>query len=216
MQKPRIRILLVDDHQLFRKAIRHTIEGNDDLTVVGEAKNGRDAVQVADEVQPDVILLDFAMPGLNGRDAAQQILQRCPSTRIIALSGHSDQPTVRKMLDAGASGYLTKDCSIDVLEQAIFSVAQGQTYLDPKVAGYFEMPEEGDEEDTRPKLTNREREVLQLYSEGNSTRQIGTDLGVSIKTVETHRSHIMEKLGLRTIAELTRYAIQEGITSLDH
>lgn len=215
MERSEIRILLVDDHGLFRKAIRRTVEDRLGMTVVEEANNGRDGVRLAGETQPTVALVDFAMPGLNGCDATRQIIKNSPSTRVIALSGRADAQALAQMFEAGASAYLTKDCDVEDLEAAILAVVRGEPYMDPKLESLMEI-EEGKPRVRQEQLSDREREVLQLFAEGRTTRQIAAELFVSAKTVETHRSHIMSKLGLKTIAELTRYAIREGITSVEY
>ncbi len=211
-----VKIMVADDHKLMREALCRMLEERPGFTVVAQADDGRHAVELARKHRPDLVLVDVAMPGLNGVEATRRLLEENSNTRVIALTMYTDRQMVERMMEAGATGYLTKDCAFDLLEQAVKVVMEGKLYLSPRVAQAVNMeppPQEAPPEP--PRLTPRQREVLQLYAEGHSTRQIAEKLGLSIKTVETHRSHIMEKLSLKTIAELTRYAIRAGITSLD-
>jgi len=213
-----ISVLLADDHKIMRDGLRSILEQHPKFTVAGEAENGRKAVQMALEKNPDVVVMDVSMPDLNGIEATRQILEARPATRVIALSMHSDKRFVVGMLKAGAAGYLLKDCAAQELALAITTVAAGKTYLSPDIAGV--MVEDyldrftATEPSAATLLTGREREVLQLIAEGRPTREIATRLFVSIKTVETHRSQIMRKLDIHTVADLTKYAIREGITTL--
>jgi len=214
-----IRIVLADDHHIVRDGLRSLLEEQDDMEVIAEAENGRDAVALAAELRPDVVVMDVGMPDLNGMEATRQVLERARGTRIVALSMHSDRRFVAGMLEAGASGYVIKDAAFEELARAIRAAVDGRTFLCPAVAGvvvedYLSRPATGEPTPARP-LTPREREVLQLLAEGGSTKQIAARLGVSVKTVETHRSRIMAKLDIRSVAELTKYAIREGLTSLD-
>jgi len=215
----RIGILVVDDHQLMREGLRALIEKEEDMEVVAEAEDGRKAVQLATDVRPDVVILDVAMPDLNGVEAARQITTKSPGVKVLALSMYSDKRFVVGMLKAGASGYLLKDCASQELISAIRCVTEGEVYLSPKVAGvivgHFVRDRASDETSPFSALTPREREVLQLLAEGKNTREIAESLGVSVKTVETHRMQTMRKLDLHSVAELTKYAIREGLTSLD-
>ena len=211
-----LRILLADDHHLMREGLRTLLEKESDMAVVAEAGDGRSAVRLAREMKPDVIIMDIAMTDLNGIEAARQALAHAPKTRIIALSMHADKRFVAAMLKAGASGYLLKNCAFAELAGAIRTVAAGQTYLSPAVAGvvvegYVARAAAGAPAGSA--LSAREREVLQLLAEGRSTKQIATHLHTSISTIETHRRHIMERLGLFSVAELTKYAVREGLTS---
>jgi RNA polymerase sigma factor (sigma-70 family) len=189
--------------------------------VIGEADNGRKAVQMAQEKKPDVIVMDVSMPDLNGIEATKQIIESLPETRVIALSMHSDKRFVMGMLRAGASGYLLKDCASQELANAIDQVARGKKYLSPEITGVviddFLLGRGSSEEvaTAASQLSPREREVLQLIAEGWSTKQIASHLYVSIKTIETHRRQIMKKLDLHSIADLTKYAIREGLTSIE-
>ena len=213
-----IRILLADDHQLFRAGLRALLEKEPDMEVVSEADNGRSAVQLASELTPKVVVMDISMPDLNGMEATDQITSRVPGTNVIGLSMYSDRRFIEGMLKAGARGYILKDCANEEFIRAIRAVATGQTYLSPAVAGqvvedYIQQAAETADSSSEI-LTPREREVLQLVAEGWGTKQIAAQLGVSAKTVETHRHQIMVRLNIHSVAELTKFAIREGITSL--
>ncbi len=213
-----IKILLADDHTIMREGLRCLIEKESDLKVVAEAEDGRTAVKLAREVSPDMIIIDITMAGLNGVEATRQILTENPDAKVLAVSMHSDEQFVAGMLRAGASGYFLKDCAAEELAHAIRAVIEGEIYLSPKIAnivveGYLRTLSKG--RPTRaPELTAREREILQLVAEGETSKRIATRLHVSIKTVEAHRRKIMDKLNIRTVAGITKYAIQQGITSL--
>jgi DNA-binding NarL/FixJ family response regulator len=213
-----IRILIADNHTLFSQGVRSLIEQQSDFEVVGEAADGRQAVTQTRELRPDVVLMDVVMPGLNGLEATRQIRQETPETRVLALSMHVDKRYVLGMLEAGASGYLAKDSPFDEVARAIRAVAAGQVYLAPSIAG---VVVEGYAHRAAPAtvaaaaLSQREREVLQLIAEGCKPRQIARQLHISVKTVETHRRNLLAKLELDTVADLVRYAIREGITSLE-
>ena len=216
-----IRVLIADDHKIMLAGLRSILEKQTDFEVVGEADNGRKAVQMAQEKKPDVIVMDVSMPDLNGIEATKQIIESLPETRVIALSMHSDKRFVMGMLRAGASGYLLKDCASQELANAIDQVARGKKYLSPEITGVviddFLLGRGSSEEvaTAASQLSPREREVLQLIAEGWSTKQIASHLYVSIKTIETHRRQIMKKLDLHSIADLTKYAIREGLTSIE-
>ena len=214
-----IKVLLADDHRLLREGLRELLSRESDIEVVAEAENGRDAARRARDLAPDVIIMDVTMPELNGIEAARQIRSQRPEVRIVALSIHSDRRFVTQMFAAGASGYLPKDCAFTELVRAIREVAAGRMYLSPvihqgPIDEYLGRSPAADRS-LLEVLTPREREVLQLLAEGRSTKDAAARLHVSIKTIETHRQHIMEKLGIHSIAELTKYAIREGLTSLD-
>ncbi len=215
-----IKIVLADDHQIVRHGLRNLLETELDMKVVAEADNGRAVLRPVKELSPDVVIMDIAMPGLNGIEATRQILAECPGVKVIALSMHSDSLFVLNMLKAGASGYLLKDCALEELIKAIRTVVDQKTYLSPGisdvvikdfVSGWSNAAAPG----AFSVLTAREREVLQLMAEGKSTNQIADCLCVSVKTVETHRKQIMNKSGIHSVAELTKYAIRQGLTSLD-
>jgi len=216
-----IRVLIADDHKIMLAGLRSLLEKQTDIEVVGEADNGRKAVRMAQEKKPDVIVMDVSMPDLNGIEATKQIIESLPETRVIALSMHSDKRFVMGMLRAGASGYLLKDCASQELANAIDQVARGKKYLSPEITGVviddFLLGRGSSEEvaTAASQLSPREREVLQLIAEGWSTKQIASHLYVSIKTIETHRRQIMKKLDLHSIADLTKYAIREGLTSIE-
>ncbi len=214
-----IRILIADDHQILRQGLRTLLEKEPDMEVVAETEDGRKTVIMVNELTPHVVIMDVNMPDLNGIEATRQILTEYPEMKIIALSMHADRRFVINMLKAGAHGYLLKDCAFEELAQAIRLVMANKTYLSPGVAEIVvkdyvnRLP--GPAQTAFSVLTAREREVLQLLAEGKSTANIGELLHISIKTVETHRQQIMNKLGIRSVAELTKYAIREGLTSLE-
>jgi DNA-binding NarL/FixJ family response regulator len=213
-----IGVLLADDHKIVREGLRTLIEKQPDIEVVAEAEDGPTAVRLACELTPQVVIMDISMPGLNGVDATRQILEQSPEVRVIALSMHRDRRFILEMLKAGALGYLLKNCAFEEISHAIRTVAAGGTYLsstisDIVVKDYVRRQTEG-ERSVYTVLTAREREVLQLVAEGHSTKEIAFRLRLSIKTVETHRQQIMSKLDIHTIAELTKYAVREGITTL--
>jgi DNA-binding NarL/FixJ family response regulator len=214
----RIRVLIADDHQILRQGLRAMLEKEPNIEVVGEVENGRAAVQMAKKLAPHVVLMDVAMPDLNGLDATRQIRNESPKVKVIALSMHDDRRFVLNMLKCGASGYLLKDCAFKEILQAIHSVMDDRSYLslgitDHVVKGLvYGSP--GDGATAFSLLTPREREVLQLIAEGNSTQKIADMLYVSMKTVETHRVTMMNKLNIFNVAQLTKYAISEGLTSV--
>ncbi|NVB84579.1 MAG: response regulator transcription factor [Kofleriaceae bacterium] len=214
-----MRILIADNHTLFSQGLRSLVERQADFEVVAEARDGREALEQCRELRPDVVLMDVVMPGLNGLEATRQIRQETPATRILALSMHIDKRYVLGMLEAGASGYLAKDAPFDEVARALRAVAAGHVYLAPAIAGVVvenvarrTSPVVAS---TAPDLSQREREVLQLLAEGCTARQVARQLHIGIKTVETHRRNMLRKLQLDNIADLVRYAIREGITSLD-
>jgi DNA-binding NarL/FixJ family response regulator len=214
----KIRILIADDHQIVREGFRMLIEKAPDMEVVGEADDGRKALEMARKLNPDMVVMDVAMPNMNGIEATRSLLEETPGLKVIILSMHSDKRFVISSLKAGAMGYLLKDSAFKELVDAIHSVNRNQLYLSPKISGI--VLEDYVQKLTRPEakdaasLTHREKEVLQLLAEGKSTKLIASNLNISVKTVETHRLQIMAKLDIHSIAELTKYAIREGITSL--
>jgi DNA-binding NarL/FixJ family response regulator len=212
------KVLLADDHRIVLDGLRAVVERQEGFEVVGLATTGHEAVRLARRLAPDVVIMDVVMPDLNGIEATRQILAERPETRLIALSMHADRRYVREMLAAGVRGYLLKDCAAEELARAIRAVLGGQVWLSPAVAGIvvddYTHGGNRDAPGAFALLTPREREVLQLVAEGRSAREIGAHLHLSVKTVETHRRQIMEKLGLHSVAELTRYAIREGLTPL--
>ncbi len=213
-----IRVFLVDDHNIFRESLRLLLESASDIDVIGETGEGQAALALIKKKRPDVVIMDVAMPGLNGIEITRKITTQFPGVKVIALSAYSQKKFVLRMFRAGAAGYLIKDCVFKELAYAIKVVAKGQTYISPKIAdivvnGYLRQSAK-DVVDSFSALTDREREVLQLIAEGKATKEIAFLFKVSIKTIETHRRQIMEKLKIDSVAGLTRYAIREGITSL--
>jgi len=214
-----IRIILADDHRIVRNGLRTLLDAEPDMEVIGEAENGRNTIQLARKLMPDVIVMDVTMPDLNGMEATRQIVSEFPQIKIIALSMHHHEQFITGMLKAGASGYLLKDCSMEELNAAVRAAAKGEVFLSPGVANtvlkdYLSQLTKS-EESIPPILTPRESEVLQLVAEGNTSKEIASCLCISVKTVDTHRRHIMDKLAVSSIAELTKYAIRSGLTSLD-
>ncbi len=214
-----IRVLLADDHTLVRAGFRRLIQDLENVEVVAEAENGREALRLAQEHQPDMILLDIAMPGLNGLEVAARVREQFPQVRVLMLSMYLNEEYVWQALRAGASGYLLKDSADSELEIAIRAVAQGETYLSPPVSKQVisdYMTRADSEPHSLSRLTPRQREVLQLIAEGHSTKEIAFLLQVSVKTVETHRTELMERLSIYDVAGLVRYAIRVGLVSADN
>ena len=215
-----LKILLVDDHQIMRQGLRALLQTHAEMKVIAEASDGRTAVALAKQHSPDVVVMDITMPDLNGIEATRQIVAASPKTRVIALSAHADLRSASEMLKAGAKGYLIKEGIFEELAEAIRIVMGGSIYLRPKVAAVMKTDSSpagqgnGHGPSAFVRLSPREREVLQLMAEGRATKEIAKELQVSVKTVETHRRQIMEKLNLYSVAELTKYAIGEGITSV--
>ena len=203
----------------MRAGVRVLLEKHPDILVVGEADNGRDAVEMAARLHPDLVVMDVNMPELNGVDAATRIRHGAPHPRIVALSMRADSKSVVEMIRAGATGYVMKSAASEELEFALAAVLSGSTYLSPCVAALvvqtFVRPDAPPPDSERSPLSSREREVLQMISEGSSTKEIASALCVSVKTVESHRRQIMGKLGIHSIAGLTRYVLQEGLTSFE-
>ena len=215
LHKNEIKIILVDDHKLLRDGLRNIIEQRANMHVIGEASDGREAIKKCAELLPDVLIIDVAMPGLNGIEAARQIKKTNPNIKTIGLSMHSSKQFIQGMFKAGAFGYLLKDGDSDELIIAITTVMENKKYLSKDINQEFlTLLKNGDTLD-KTKLSSREKEVLQLISEGNSSKEIGEILFLSSKTVDVHRNNIMKKIDLHTIPELTKYAIQKGLTSLD-
>jgi DNA-binding NarL/FixJ family response regulator len=212
----RITLLLVEDHAIVRQGMSALLNAEGSFQIVGEARNGREAVELAPKLRADVILMDIAMPVLNGLEATRQILAADPSARIIILSAHSDDAYIERMMAAGVAGFLEKQSSSDVLSKAITEVANGKTYFSSSVTKRMEATTQSPGRDGLPKprgirLTTRESEVLQLVAEGSPNKEVATKLGISIKTVEKHREHLMAKLDIHDTAGLTRYAIAAGV-----
>jgi DNA-binding NarL/FixJ family response regulator len=214
-----IRIIIADDHQIVRQGLRVLIEKEPDMEVVGEAEDGQTTVSLTKKLHPHVVLMDIKMPDLNGIEATRQILSELPDVKIIALSMYPDQRFVMNMLKSGARGYLLKDSAFEELAQAIRLVMANKTYLCPLVTEVVVKDlvtlNPSSSQTALVVLTTREREVLRLLAEGKRTSQIAQLLDISVKTVDTHRQQIIHKLGIRSLAELTKYAIREGLTSLE-
>lgn len=212
-----VKILLADDHRIVRDGLRSLIEKQPGLKVVCEAADGRTAVKLAAELKPDLVVLDLTMPGLSGLAAARQILAAQPRVKVLVLSMHADRRFVAETLGLGASGYVLKDNAFEELVQAIRTVMGGQVFLSPQIAALvaqdYKQKLAGGDTEIVPLLSEREREILQLVAEGQSTKEIAAQLNISVKTVETHRSQVMAKLKLDNIAALTKYAVREGLTS---
>ena len=214
MQK--ITVLLADDHTVVRQGLRALLEAEDDMTVVGEAENGRQAVQMAKRLQPEVVVMDIAMPSLNGLEATRQITRESPKSKVLILSSYSDDEYVQQLTDAGASGYLVKQTAAQDLVGAIREAKKGNAFFSPAISKrlleHFRATiGRPPGEKKAPKLTPRELEVLQLIAEGYANKQIAGELFISIKTVEKHRQQLMHKLDIHDVAGLTRYAIAKGI-----
>ena len=212
-----IEILIADDHRILREGLCALLRGHSDIRVVAEANDGAEAVRLAAEVSPDVVVMDVAMPRVNGVEATRQILAQNPAIKVVILSLYSaDRPLVAEAFRAGASGYLPKETSFDELATAIRSVMHGKTYISPEcqnVARETLQHAAGADGAAGWPLTQREREVLRQVADGHAMKQIAVHLDLSVKTVETHRRQIMDKLGLHSVAELTKYAIRQGITT---
>jgi DNA-binding NarL/FixJ family response regulator len=210
-------ILIAEDHLMLRDGLREIIESQPDLKVVCEAANGREAVELASRHSPQVVIMDISMQGLNGIDATRRIVTANPTVRVIGLSAHVDRRFVQAMIDAGASGYLAKSAAGDELVRAIRTVLTNQKFFCSAAAGVMSLTHNGRQfpgsVPLAPSLTDREREILQLLAEGNTSRDIAKDLRISSATVDVHRKNIMKKLNLHSIAELTKHAIREGLTS---
>jgi len=213
-----VRILLADDHTVMRAGLRLLLERHENFEVVGEAADGREAVEIASQQKPDVVVMDVAMPHLNGVEAARQILSRNPDIAIVMLSMHSDESYVLRSLKAGARAYLLKDSAEADLIAAIQAITEGRSFFSPGVRAllkedYIYRLQKFGADDTYELLTAREREVLQLVAEGRSNKEVASLLGLSLYTVETHRTHILQKLNLHSVPELIFYAVRKGIIS---
>ena len=213
----RISVLLAEDHTVVREGLRALLKREEDIEVVGESRNGREAVQLTEVLLPDVVVMDIAMPLLNGVEATRQILRVVPATRVLLLSAHSEDAYVEQVIQAGAAGYLLKQTAASTLVRAIREAHQGRTFFSPYISRRLvDLQEKSMDRGRRPRkgagrLTSREVEVLQLIAEGMANKETATQLGISIKTVEKHRQHLMKKLGIHDTAGLTRYAISAGI-----
>jgi DNA-binding NarL/FixJ family response regulator len=215
-----IRVILADDHRMMREGLKSLLDEEQDIQVVAQAKNGRDIVALAAETGAHVVIMDVAMPDLNGIEATRQIIDANPNTKVVALSGHENKGYVKEMLTAGASAYVLKKRAYEELVTAVREAMRGRKFLSPDIArgvvdDYVELSATLDSNPAFVVLTDRERQVLQEIAEGRATRETADNLNVSVKTIETHRRNIMQKLNLHSVAELTKYAIREGITSID-
>jgi len=206
-----IRILLADDHAVVRQGFKMILGAQPDLEIVGEAGNGREAVELAEQLKPDIVVMDVAMPELNGIEATRRIADSVPHARVIALSMHKDSVYVREVLRAGARGYLLKDSEASDLVSAVRAVAKGEGYLSPAVSNAVLDDYRKHVTDPIDLLSSREREVLQMLAEGKTNKEIATVLNLSVYTVDAHRGRIMEKLNLHSINELVRFAVRHGL-----
>lgn len=219
MTQEQLRLLIADDHKIVREGLKTLLHGLSDISVVGEAANGLSAVEMTQRLQPHIVILDISMPEINGIEAARRILANDPGVRLIALSMHADHRFVLAALKAGFKGYLLKDSAFEDLIHAIRTVMQGQVFLSPTITAMvvtdlIRHSSEPAGETAFDRLSPREREILQMIAEGKNTKEIAARLQISVKTVETHRKQVMDKLDLHTIAELVKYAIKEGLTIL--
>jgi len=215
----KIRILLVDDHKILRDGICSLLKEYPDMEVVGEAADGKNALNLVKELSPDMVIMDISMPDLNGIEATRRILADYPHIKVMALSMHYDKHFVSEIFKAGASGYLLKDCAFDEMAHAIRMIIDNKTYVNSQIASLVVESLMSDSPRSHNKhafslLTEREKEVLQLIAEGKSTKQIASNLNVSTKTIESHRRQVMGKLNIRNIADLTKYAIREGLIAI--
>jgi DNA-binding NarL/FixJ family response regulator len=211
-----IRVVVADDHTIIRSGLRMLLERETGFEVVGEASDGRQAVELAESLKPDVIMLDIGMPNLNGIEATRQIVQKLPRTRVVVLSMHSDESYVLKALKSGARGYLLKDSAESDILNAIRAVSEGKAYFSPEISkmlvdDYMRQMQQRGVEDSYELLTAREREILQLLAEGKSNKDISSALNLSPYTVETHRGNILQKLNLHSLPELILYAVRKGV-----
>ena len=215
-----IKVLLAEDHTIVRKGIRSLLDGEADIEVVGEADNGREAIAGVEALQPDIVLMDHTMPILNGLEATRQIVKRFPAVKVLILTMHTNEEYIFEFLQAGASGYLVKQTAPTELVTAIHAVYRGDSFLSPSISktvisGFVRQSEALGGEDGYDLLTDREHEILQLITEGYSTKEVAEQLHISAKTVATHKVHIMEKLNIHSMTELVKYAIRKGVISLE-
>jgi two-component system response regulator NreC len=213
-----IKIILADDHTMLRYGLSRSLELEEDIDIVGQATNGHSTIELVKELSPDVVVMDIGMPDLNGIEATRRITKDHPNVKIVGLSMYSSDKYVREMFRAGATGYLLKNCTFEELIEAIRTVAGGKTYISPSISDMVVKEyasKSTDDKSVFSVLTQREREVLQLFAEGRTTKQVGRSLHISPKTVEAHRLRIMDKLDIDNIAQLTKYAIQEGLTEAE-
>jgi len=215
-----LKILLVDDHTIVRQGLKALLDAHTGFTIVGEAENGREAVKKAQELNPDIVIMDIAMPVLNGLEATRQIKRALPDTKVLALTMYNDEEYVFQILKSGASGYLIKETAANELIAAILSLQKGNPFFSPSISrkimeSYLNEDEDKKSKGESDKLTNREKEVLQLIAEGYTNNEIANLMNISVKTVETHRAHVMSKLDIHDVAGLIKYAIKKGLVVLD-
>jgi DNA-binding NarL/FixJ family response regulator len=216
MKPTKYRVLIVDDHTLLRAGLRSLLSNDPDFEVVGESDNGRDAVRAVAALSPHIVLTDLSMPGMNGLEAITDIKRRFPETRVLVITIHKTDEYIHEALHAGANGYILKDATANELSVAIRSILNGKTYLSPDISekvinGYLDLNKTGNTVSAWDTLTHREREILKLVAEGNTNRHISAYLSLSVKTVEKHRSNLMQKLDLHNASALTSYAISKGL-----
>lgn len=216
MKPTKYRVLIVDDHTLLRAGLRSLLSNDPDFEVVGESDNGRDAVRAVASLSPHIVLTDLSMPGMNGLEAITDIKRRFPETRVLVITIHKTDEYIHEALHAGANGYILKDATANELSVAIRSILNGKTYLSPDISekvinGYLDLNKTGNTVSAWDTLTHREREILKLVAEGNTNRHIASYLSLSVKTVEKHRSNLMQKLDLHNASALTSYAISKGL-----
>jgi DNA-binding NarL/FixJ family response regulator len=209
----KIRVLLADDHTILRRGVRMLLDSQPDLEVVGEARNGREALELARELGPDVVVMDVSMPEMNGIEGTRQICEELPAVKVVGLSMHSDAVYVREILRAGARGYLLKDSEDEDLLRAIRAVSRGEAFLSPAVSDAVLADYRKHVANPIDQLTSREREILTLIADGKSNKEIATALNLSVYTVESHRGSVMEKLNLHNTGDIVRFAIRNGLTS---
>ena len=215
----KIKVLVADDHTILRQGIKALLDNQEGIEVIGEAKDGREALEIIEETLPDVILMDIAMPGLNGLEATRRIKKKFPRMKVLVLTMYTNEEYIFQILNAGANGYLVKETAFQDLISAIKAVYKNEAFMSPsiskKVINSYIKKAQDDEEKTREILTTREREILQLIAEGNSSKKIAELLFISPKTVETHRTHIMDKLNIHNRTGLIKYAIRKGMVDVD-
>ena len=215
----KIKVFVADDHTILRQGIKALLDNQGGIEVIGEAKDGREAIKIIEEVLPDVILMDIAMPGLNGLEATRRIKKKFPKMKVLVLTMYTNEEYIFQILNAGANGYLVKETAFQDLISAIRAVYRGEAFMSPsiskKVINNYIKRARGDKKKVHDILTTREREILQLIAEGNSNKRIAEALFISPKTAETHRTHIMDKLNIHDRAGLIKYAIRKGIVDID-
>ena len=214
--KDQIRVVIADDHKIVRQGLNLILSQQPDVTVVGEASDGRAAVELTAQLNPTVVVLDLSMPGCSGLEATRTIRQQCPQSQVLILSMHRETPYVRETLRAGAKGYVLKGCIDSDLVTAVRAVARGEAYLSPAISNTVIEEYRDNVQDPLNSVTPRELQLLKMLADGKTSKEIATELRISVYTVDAHRSRLMKKLKLRTIGEVIRFAIQRGLVSLDH